>query len=577
MTKNIFDTLKVYPGNSVSQPVISLSGQEALDFFMKAESYCTMELPEYFDLSGVLDYARKTVGDKSVEECRNTEGRSPSEMEGVNLDLIVNKDGGYGVRPLTLANPFLYYMLARDMCSEGAWAHIRECFRLYENAHFSACAIPVVRIGGKPDRFRGATSILNWWNSVEQASIEMSLKYRFVFITDITNCFGQVPPEAIGWALARKGTVCETDENARLATKMQQYLKDMQNGRNIGIPQGSNLFNFIAEIILGYADMLFATEIAEAQSRGDLPELLDYHVLRYVDDYRIFCNDHDALERISYILQSVLGRFNFRMNTSKTKVSTDLIADSVKPDKAFYIFNTPIVRKQRGLKEQIFDFAGFQKHLLFIYEFSRKFPNSGQLKNQLSALSERIEAQLSRKTEIKVQTINLGDLVTGTREDADTEVLTEEVQGHFWENIPPMVAIAVQIAADNVSVAHYALKVASQMLEDMPKEQHPKKMDVIELIYKKLRYLPNSAFLQLWLQNITHSTDDWSKGDRYDMPLCKLVAMRSENLWNNSWLKTEIAEGLPVESIVDREALSQTGQVITFKERCQYDEALCEE
>lgn len=56
------------------------------------------------------------------------------------------------------------------------------------------------------------------------------------------------------------------------------------------------------------------------------------------------------------------------------------------------------------------------------------------------------------------------------------------------------------------------------------------------------------------------------------MPFCKLVANRSERLWNNSWLKEDIAKNIPIESIVNRDILASTGQIITFKERRRYDE-----
>ncbi len=59
---------------------------------------------------------------------------------------------------------------------------------------------------------------------------------------------------------------------------------------------------------------------------------------------------------------------------------------------------------------------------------------------------------------------------------------------------------------------------------------------LINLIYHKLRHIPNSAFLQVWLQNITHVADDWSQGELYDIPLCKMVTNRSVSLWNHSWL-----------------------------------------
>ncbi len=365
--------------------IIELSGKDALDALMSNDFYCTTELPEYFDFSNVLKYAAESVGGKSLNECINRDCQ-PESLHGVNLDVITNKDGRYAVRPLTLANPFLYYMLARDICNDKTWGAIKECFKLFRNEHITACAIPMVKIDDKPESFKGATSILNWWNSMEQQSIELSLKYGYMFMTDITNCFGQINPESIAWALARKDTPYQTDENAALAADIQRYLRAMQEGKNIGIPQGSALFSLIAEFILGYTDMLLSQDITTAKEKGTLPKDLEYEILRYVDDYRIFCNDRDALDKISYTLQHILEQFNFRMNPSKTRTSSELITDTIKPDKAFYIFNTPIESKQtykdengHERKEYGYDFDGFQKHLLFIYEFSKRFPTQDNL------------------------------------------------------------------------------------------------------------------------------------------------------------------------------------------------------
>lgn len=553
--------------------IIELSGKDALDALMSNDFYCTTELPEYFDFSGVLKYAAESIGDKSLDECVNGDCR-PDSMHGVNLDVITNKDGRYAVRPLTLANPFLYYMLARDICSDKSWCAIKECFKLFGNEHITACAIPMVKVDDKPESFKGATSILNWWNSMEQRSIELALKYNYMFMTDITNCFGQINPESIAWAVARKDTLYQTDDNAVLAADIQRYLRAMQEGKNIGIPQGSALFSLIAEIILGYTDMLLAQEITTAKEKGTLPKDLEYEILRYVDDYRIFCNDRDALEKISYILQHILEQFNFRMNPSKTRTSSELITDTIKPDKAFYIFNTPIESKQtymdedgREREERGYDFDGFQKHLLFIYEFSKRFPNSGQLVTQLEAFSKRVEEQLSTKTisyEEELTDIETGETTKVTK--------TKERKGHLWENISAMVAIAVEIAAKNLRASNNALKIASQLLSDMRKEDAEKKNGIIELIYKKLIRIPNSAFLQVWLQNITHTTDDWTSNEVYNMPLCKAVANQPVILWNNEWLTPNIADSFPQDSIINRETLAKTGQIITFKAKRQYDE-----
>ncbi len=143
--------------------IIELPGKYALEALLSNDFYCTTELPEYFDFSGVLRYAADSIGNKSLDECINDDC-PPESVHGVNLDVITNKDGRYAVRPLTLANPFLYYMLARDICSDKSWCAIKECFKLFGSEHITACAIPIVKGDDKPESFKGATSILNWWN-----------------------------------------------------------------------------------------------------------------------------------------------------------------------------------------------------------------------------------------------------------------------------------------------------------------------------------------------------------------------------------------------------------------------------
>lgn len=501
--ENIFDKLSEYSIGKKAKtlPITALEAKAALAFLMSHDRYCTTELPEYFDFNGVLEYAASAIGEKNMDEV-GVDSVCPENLHGVNLDVITNKDGRYGVRPLTLANPFLYYMLARNICSEQSWPKVQECFKAFASEHFEACAIPMVKVEDKPEPFKGATSILNWWNKMEQQSLELSLQYRYMFVTDITNCFGQINTESIDWALARKRTPQETSENDELSAKIQRYLRAMQQGKNIGIPQGSTLFSLIAEIVLGYSGILFEQAIRKAQADGELPLDLDYRILRYVDDYRIFCNDRDALDKLSYMLQGILEQFNFRMNTSKTRISTDLITDSIKPDKAFYVFNTPIESKQTYLdekgnerKQPGYDFDGFQKHLLFIFEFSKRFLNSGQLISQLEAFSKRIETLLSSKKTITTER----EILNLETNEITKETETREIDCHLLENISTMVAIAVEIAVNNVRVAPNALKVASQMLADMREKDAEKRKHIISLIYNKLRHIPNSAFLQVWL------------------------------------------------------------------------------
>lgn len=588
-------------------PITALDGDEALKFLMAHDRYCTIELPEYFNFDPVLEYAQATIGDKSLSECLAGELR-PEDLQGVNRDFITNKDGHYGVRPLTLSNPFLYYIMARDICAEDAWANLKECFKIFaSDERIKGCSIPRARIRPGREPFKNASNILNWWKSVEQASIEMSLRYRWMFVTDITDCFGHITPDAISHALARKGSPHETTENDALAVNLRLYFRSMQQGRNIGIPQGSVLFSFVAEIVLGYADLLLRLEIEKAQKDGHLSENLDFQLLRYVDDYRIFCNNRSDLEQITFLLQKVLEKLNFRMNASKTRVSDNVLTDSIKPDKLYSIFNTPVVSKLivehadgTRHRQTLYHFSGFQKHLLYIYEFAKQYPDSGQLITMLSDYSKRLTEYLSIEApayrlsffEYRSQEVDLGidwsflDKEDKSEEEAKAkedspsqkEVEVPHKTGrvptlHIRESLPALVAIAVQIALGNLRAAPHALRIVSQLLNDMRPHQAEKKQQLIRGVYERLIHIHNSAFLQVWLQNITHSSDTWGDDEDnqpYQMPLCRIAAGIKTDLWNNSWLLPELAADLPVMSIVDEEVQKRVGSVIHFKPKRQY-------
>jgi hypothetical protein len=570
--------------------ILDLSAKDARNYLMKAEQYSTFELPEYFDFQPVLDYAQQKIGDSSIEDCLSAD---PYKMNDVNLDILLNKDGKYAIRPLSLVNPYLYSFLVRDICSEGNWRRIKDCFSKYTLEKITACAIPVISEG--KESFHGSTTVLNWWNSLEQRSVELSLEYRYMFVSDITNCYGNINPQTIGTALSMKGTKYECDGNNGLSDRITMYLRALQNGMNIGIPQGSETFNLLAEIILGYADLLLAQEIEKNGIKSD------YRILRYRDDYRVFCNDKDDLEEISYLLQKVLMQLNFQMNSKKTMISESIITDSIKQDKQFYIFNTPIFRRRRVINtvkdengkdrtdvsyEYECDFNGLQKHLLFILMFGRKYPNSGQIRTQLNEFDSRVSKMLDKKesarTSFTWEEIDLDDEYftkssnegkdSGNSKENDSSIFNNLKKYNFnpiRESIRPMVAIAAQIAQENITAAHYALRVVSRLIDTLP-DSDPEKKDLVQKVCEKLRKQHNTPYLEVWLQNLTYSFDKITDESHYELDLCRLVMGEEVSLWNNSWLSPDMYSELPYDRICDKKKLEEVTPVIKIKSRFMY-------
>lgn len=531
--------------------IFELSADEALDFLMQNDQYVTTEMPEYLDFDPVLTFVREHIADTPIDKC--VKNVTPEDMAEANYDIMLNKDGKYAVRVLSLSNPFLYYMLAREICTPEHWAAILDDFKVFGSTpHIHVVSIPVIQ--AENESFHKATTILNWWDKFEQASIRMSLDYRYMFATDITNCYGTIELQTVEKALSRKGTASEVD----VKTDIMRILTMLRQGRNIGLPQGSTLYDIVAEIVLGYADMLLHEEL----ERDGITE--GYEILRYRDDYKVFADNKDLLERISYTLQHVLEGLNLRLNSAKTRISDSIITDSIKPDKLAYIYNTPIYNNKKRC-----DFDGIQKQLLFILQFGRQYPDCGQMRMLLSKLSTWIEEYIE-----KMKRRSKADA-----EKSDEAKEEQERPGTIKEDIMAMSAIAAQIAAENLTGAHYALKVISQMLSTISDKQvadgeQASKDEIVTKVLNRLGSMQNSDYLKIWLQNLAVKAEykgDYSFADGKGNGLCHLVCGADANLWNNSFLAPAYLEGFDATAVVDDAVLHNDTPVMQFKHRFSYD------
>lgn len=475
--------------------VLDLSTTKALDYFLQPTNYSTLSLPVYFNFNKILDFVKNKVGRKDFSQCLKDPKKLPSDYDNVNYDFLVNKDGRYAYRPLQLVNPFLYYFLARELTKAKNWKIIRDRFADFKKDNFEVVSIPLVKEKG--DKSIMATTIKSWWEHIEQRSIELSLEYKYIFITDITNCYGSIYTHSIAWALYGIDYAKLHRQEDNLGNTVDKYIMGMQYAQTNGIPQGSILFDFIAEIVLGYSDLLLYELL---QRIG----ITNYKVLRYRDDYRIFSNSKEELERIAMTLQTILAKLNFQLNSSKTKLSEDVIESSVKSDKLFYISNLPIYKGDESV------FNTLQQELLYVLQFSKQYPNSGTLSKLLTVFLKRISS-------------------------------TKDLS----ENISVLSAIVVEIAMNSPKVYSLAVSIISNLITHLGTTKE--RECVAKSICNKFSRLPNIGYLQLWMQRITFQM---ATPMNYTEPLCKIVENQPNiQIWNNGWLKDEYTEQFPLYSM----------------------------
>ena len=250
--------------------IIEMTGEEAKRFFLRSKNYCDIDLPVYFDFQPILDEISNELkkGWSLNEKCSNiSKGKinlitHPEKQKNVNYKLYSNKDGKYAWRPLQIINPFVYVVLVNLITEDDNWKIICSKIRkIRKNKSIICYSLP---FDEKESEVERKDIIINWWKEIEQQSIKMSIDYQYMLNTDITDCYGALYTHAISWALHGIEVAKEKGNRGKLlGDKIDTILRWSTYNQTNGIPQGSVLMDFIAEIVLCYADETLVEKIKE--------------------------------------------------------------------------------------------------------------------------------------------------------------------------------------------------------------------------------------------------------------------------------------------------------------------------
>lgn len=476
--------------------ILDLPAHQAFRYFMEPGNYCTQELPVYINFKPVLDFVEKKL--EGVLEEQVLDGVKPWQYEGINHKLLIKKDPKFTFRPIHITNPYMYYLLVRLITEKGAWKRIRDRFKKFQCPQIEVSSIP--RIKTEKDKSHKSAAVFSWWENMEQRSLALSLEYKYLFITDITNCYASIYTHTIAWALLGKEEAGKKKFDKTLwANKIDTYIRWMQNGQSNGIPLGSTMYDFIAEMVLGYADMLLADKLEEEG-------ITDYKILRYRDDYKVYGNNKEDIDKIAFYLQEVLAGLNFQLNAKKTLLTEEMVQEAIKPDKVAYITGTPLYKRSGGRVTTMA--STLQQEALYIHQFGKEYPNSGTLIKLLTIFSQRLRQNKK------------------PMDEQDNQVL---------------IAIFTEVAMGSPKVYKLVLHLISFLVDKLDTTE--KRERVVNAVYRKFKMIPNIGELQIWMQHITYKMKE---GMPYTEPLCKIVAgEKGIKLWNNDWVKKEYRNGFP--------------------------------
>lgn len=504
--------------------ILDLNHSDARQFFLKQESYINFDLPKYFVFENLLQAVSNHIGSQELSTFystyTNAQGQTkrhfPAEFEDVNYKFLNNKDGKFAWRPLQLIHPALYVSLVNKITEPANWDLIVNRFAQFQdNPKIRCYSIPLRSDNQQSDK---ATSVSQWWHEIEQQSLELALKYEYVLHTDISGCYGSIYTHSVPWAIHTK---LEAKKNRRdqnlIGNSIDKHLQDMAFGQTNGIPQGSVLMDFIAEMVLGYADL-------ELSERIQKDNIQDYEIIRYRDDYRIFSNNPQTAERITKLLTEVLIELGIRLNAQKTIVSNNVIRNSIKSDKLYWM------SARKGAK-------GIQEHLLIIHNLSELHPNSGSLSKALLEFYNRIKDIKETKQNIRV-----------------------------------LVSILVDIMYKNPRTYPIASAILSKLLSLIPETD--KKNEILDLISQRFEKIPNTGHIKIWLQRLTIKFD---RQKQYSEKLCEKVNNPTLPIWNSDWLENDLKTLIETTPIIDETVIANIDVVIAKEEvelfKTEYDYA----
>lgn len=468
----------------MKQSVLQLSNEEARRYFLRASRYCTIPLPGYFDFQPLLNALDATIGHQKLSEIEKTM-KHPGDEEKANYTFLTNKDGNFAWRPLVIINPAIYVCLVNRITERANWKLLQNRFKQFQNDERITCySIPLAVDESESQLSENtAASINNWWEQIEQQSIELALQYSTVLMTDISECYSSIYTHSIGWAIHGKVKAraeMRIQNTTLIGCIIDRLIQQMCYRQTNGIPQGSVLMDFIAEMVLGYADM----ELAKSKEL----EHIEFRILRYRDDYRIFANSELDAVKVAKVLSEVLSDLNLKLNPQKTFVSSKIIHDVIKPDKLYWN------EAKHGEKT-------LQKHLLLIHSLAEKYPNSGTLSTAMAKFMERLYP-------------------LRTLEEDSSRVL---------------VSILVDIAYNNPRVYSAVVVCVGKILSI---ETNGEEVDKIyDLIEKKFEKKTNIGYWKVWFQRLTIKNNRAKDIDSKEK-LCQIAAGKTQVLlWGVKWLQ----------------------------------------
>jgi len=505
---------------------ISIQEDKLKQYFFHSNRYCNIDGFDVFifnfsELLNNIDHYFDqilSVNNGNYLECyekfiKIAKKRDRYLEPSINYRLFVSKDAKYAWRELKVINPVVYVVLVRLVSQHWClFAKFLQDRTLYEKSsqelHKKIMCVSHLRYTEQSNAKYKGRVLKTYWEEKEQKSIQLSMQYKYVLNTDITDCYPGIYTHSVAWAICggkdnynefckirdeknRKirdekkldsieinGKKFEKSRVCEVAQMVDECLQAMSKSQTKGIPQGSDLMDLIAELVLADID----NEIFKSINSN----VKDWQIIRYRDDYSIFVNNEEDGQTIILRIADVLSKRGLHLSTHKTKISQDIINGSIKSDKYELITEQHVAHDN-----------SLQKQILYIKNFADKHQNSGRL--------------------IILMKEFYNYLIIAVKDTGRTEF-------QKYNKLESILAIVIEIMKSNPKVYKYCVAVIEQILNIMIRfnnDQENRNINKVKYdikflvcnILNKSKQISYHEMLLLWLYRVISVIPDSIKQD----------------------------------------------------------------
>jgi hypothetical protein len=143
-----------------------------------------------------------------------------------------------------------------------------------------------------------------FWN--ETVEYELAVGMSYVAVADLSTFFNSIYTHSLPWALVGKTFAKANRGHALWFNDLDKKTRKLKDNETHGILIGPDTSNILSEIILVKVDN-------ELYNKG-------YKFVRYIDDYKCFCQDKVTAEKFLEDLTFSIREYDLMLNYKKTKV-----------------------------------------------------------------------------------------------------------------------------------------------------------------------------------------------------------------------------------------------------------------